>query len=107
MDHPATISRGLDSVGMAEYFLGAKDEAYRCFAEAVRIAEESGNMRSGASPLSNMAAIHGMRGELDKAVPMFHRVIAIYERLGHLSGVAHGWLDLGEAHTDKIGRAHV
>lgn len=101
MDHPATISRGLDSVGMAEYFLGAKDEAYRCFAEAVRIAEESGNMRSGASPLSNMAAIHGMRGELDKAVPMFHRVIAIYERLGHLSGVAHGWLDLGEAHTDN------
>lgn len=101
MNHPATISRGLDSVGMAEYYLDAKDEAYRCFAEAVRIAEESGNMRSGASPLSNLAAIHGMRGELDKAVPMFHRVIAIYEGLGHLSGVAHGWLDLGEAYTES------
>lgn len=101
MNHPATISRGLDSVGMAEYYLDAKDEAYRCFAEAVRIAEESGNMRSGASPLSNLAAIHGMRGGLDKAVPMFHRVIAIYEGLGHLSGVAHGWLDLGEAYTES------
>ena len=93
---PAVLAHTFLARALAER--GAFDEGEAHGREALRLAEAPEHPRSLIEALLGLAYLHAVRGQLDQAVPLLERAVALY-RDWNLAVFAHAMAALGHAYA--------
>jgi tetratricopeptide (TPR) repeat protein len=93
---PAVVARTFLARALAER--GAFDEGEAHGREALRLAEAPEHPRSLIEALLGLAYLHAVRRQLDQAVPLLERAVALY-RDWNLAVFAHAMAALGHAYA--------
>lgn len=77
--HEAVMLRGVIALnrGVADMMLGDIGRAAPLFAEAAKLSEVSGNLRSAFTALNNLAAMQSLMGQLHRSAETYRRALAL------------------------------
>ena len=95
------LSEAESALGVLDWELGDYANAKTHFETSIRLARQSGDLRSGARALSNLAMVRAQTGDLDGAESDFLSALEGFRKLDDLTKQAHVLNNIGVVFTMK------
>lgn len=94
LEDPRMVAVALTTLGLASFGQGDRAAARTYAGEALEIAERSGNKRQIASASNALAQLFRWEGNIERAEPLYQRVVALARELEDVELTAVGLLNL-------------
>ncbi|MCH6235782.1 tetratricopeptide repeat protein [Cognataquiflexum rubidum] len=86
----------LNNIGLVYFNLGNYAEALGNFFEAIKGAEQTGNLNVEAAALNNIAMIYFEQGKLEEAKTKYQEMLVIYQKMGNQGRMILAYNNLGD-----------
>lgn len=86
----------LNNIGLVYFNLGNYEEALGNFYEAIKGAEETGNLNVEGAALNNIAMIYFEQGKLEEAKSKYQEMLVIYQKIGNQGRMILAYNNMGD-----------